>query len=547
MRDGCSSAASRCSWGHGSSRAAASSEARRGPSTPVGLPAPAPHAALPEHLAEVEPLSVHSGGRVAAPEEPAEPRAGSPASVEPRDRIRVEFRVSGLRAGERATVEVWRENGVPSARHATDETGTLVLSLEPGYVRASAWTEDLCSAVRRELLQSKHASLAFALELEPCGIVEGTVVEALGATPLEGVRVSLSTNKEEPAYTDSTGRYQLRRARDGMSHLIECSAAGYAPDGAVLSLRADGRWSVERAGSTAVEGAGDALVDFALLPVRTLTGRVVGPDGSPLAGAAVSVQGRYRQGKNASVPSGGAMPTGPDGRFEFSGLPPDITHHVRIETADFATALVAVPPSWGPVRDLGTIALENQASLAGRLFDARGEPVAGLEIRLERLAPPADTEGLFYPRDSRLAAEELRREKDVTSANGIFGFTKLASGRYRIVVWSDQRSIHEVDLELASAEHRRESLTLAEQYLDIQGVVLGPTGPVRGARVELDLVAMRSTLSDNDGGFHFRGLGRADAYHVRAEWDDELGQLWTSRVVDARPGGSPIRLELAHP
>jgi hypothetical protein len=515
-----------------------------GPSTPLALPAPAPHAGPLEQLAEVEPLGVPSGVRVIAPEEPAEPSAGLPASATARDLVQVELRVLGLRAGEPATVEIWSADGSPASR----PTGTLVVHLEAGDVRASAWTEDLCSEVGREFLRPGRESQTFTLALEPCGMVEGQVVEAALGRPLAGVRVALSTNREAPAHTDSAGWYRLRRARDGMSHLVECAAAGYASDSAVLSFRADGRWSVERVGPSGLlttAGTGLARVDLALHPVRTLTGRVVDPGGSPLDGASVRVQGYYRQGKSASTPNGGTKATGPDGLFEFSGLRPDITHQVRITTADFATALVAVPPAPGSVLDLGTIVLENQASLAGRLFDARGEPVAGLEIRLE--PGPAAAPGLA-PRDSLIGAEELRRERDFTSVNGTFVFTRLASGAYRIVVRSDHRSIHEVDLELASAEHRRETITLGEQYLDIQGVVLSPTGPVPGAEVELDLAAGRSTRSAADGSFQFNGLGRPDAiYRLRAEWRDERGKSWSSPIVGARPGGPLARLELVAP
>jgi hypothetical protein len=62
---------------------------------------------------------------------------------------------------------------------------------------------------------------------------------------------------------------------------------------------------------------------------------------------------------------------------------------------------------------------------------------------------------------------------------------------------------------------------------------------VKGAQVELELFGTRSTVSGPDGRFEFRGLSDATA----------LYRLRTGRspVVEVRPGGPLVRLELQPP
>jgi hypothetical protein len=93
-------------------------------------------------------------------------------------------------------------------------------------------------------------------------------------------------------------------------------------------------------------------LEVALVPGARATGRVVGPDGAPIEGAEVILDGleSYGHGEN------GAAATGADGRFEISDLPADA--RLSVTARGFETRVV--PATLAPERTtaLGDVRLE---------------------------------------------------------------------------------------------------------------------------------------------------------------------------------------------
>jgi hypothetical protein len=129
----------------------------------------------------------------------------------------------------------------------------------------------------------------------PLGGIRGRILGPDGA-PAAGARVTLNVddgmrfgtflggNYVETAAGED-GRYELRYLRPGR---YAVSAGGVTLGGAFGDSSGSGR--AVRSGLKVAEGAWLDGVDFRLEPARELAGRVLGLDGSPVAGAAIFVR-----------------------------------------------------------------------------------------------------------------------------------------------------------------------------------------------------------------------------------------------------------------
>jgi hypothetical protein len=118
------------------------------------------------------------------------------------------------------------------------------------------------------------------------------------------------------------------------------------------------------------EGARDAVCDVALDPGRTLGGRVLGPDGRPLAGANVS-------GINPTTmsPTDIRLPTA---EFTAIGLDPAHPRPLFFRHEDRKLAAVAVLRGDEP--EPPVVRLQPSAAVSGQLLDADGDPRTGFTV-----------------------------------------------------------------------------------------------------------------------------------------------------------------------
>jgi protocatechuate 3,4-dioxygenase beta subunit len=219
----------------------------------------------------------------------------------------------------------------------------------------------------------------------------------------------------------------------------------------------------------------------------TVHGRVLDPDGKPLAGAEVMVwwySGRgwicwHDPAMHTVKPRFGAR-SGPDGRFHFTFAEAEISHTLataRAEPWRYAAVVAAAKgygPAWAHARDLdkGGLTLrlvQDDVPIKGRVRDLQGRPVAGAAVRVDHLATPGRHE--YLEQDSWAGLpDHVTTDKD-----GRFVLTGI--GRDRVV------TLHVTG---PLIEHKVVSVhtapTVGGKRVDHVAleVVAGPTKPIEG-------------------------------------------------------------------
>jgi len=260
------------------------------------------------------------------------------------------------------------------------------------------------------------------------------------------------------------------------------------------------------------EPGGHVELQFAAKP-QSITGTVRDPDGFPLEGAKVYVpeilvmRGADRVG---SVHLGYDDPwvadtTDEEGRYELTGLPPDLPVELVAEAALFAR--------WGygpgdpdPLPgDEVNIKMRRAATLSGRVL-RDGQPVPGVSVW-------ANSEGLAY--------DAVR-----TDANGAYSLEDVRPGRIRLHVTAPEGSAAPwlPNTQVAAGTTR----TDLDFYLTAGAVIEGDItlegsgAPAAGARVTvrrplLEGYVTESAAADGDGHYVLRvwpGEVRLNSYHA---------------------------------
>lgn len=327
---------------------------------------------VPPEGAEVElvfPPGYPLGGRVVGPGD--EPVAGALVRLEP-------------------ATETTRE--ATSARSAlTDLGGGFGFDqVPPGSYRLLARREGLAMGSTAPVVEVASGPVRnLRLELAPGGVVLGRV---LGLDPGEVGNLEVEARGPGPfrhGQVSAAGSYRIEGLSPG-DWLVTAEVRG-------SGRRAQARVSLR-------EGEAEIRRDLELGAGLTVEGRVR-ENGSPLVDAEVTLFG----------PTGSlvaSLRTDRSGSFRVEGLEPG-TH--SLEVASFGRQL----------RHAETLTIERDrsfdielatGSLAGRVVDATGSPVAGARILLEPLAGPAEGGAPRWL---------------TTEADGSFRVLRVPAGRYR--------------------------------------------------------------------------------------------------------------------
>lgn len=287
------------------------------------------------------------------------------------------------------------------------------------------------------------------------------------------------------------------------------------------------------------------------LAAARVRARLVNAEGEPLKEVQALLELTSGGGPSARTGADGAVELEVDGVAVLAS-----SDALELSATGYQTLRVHAPVHPGATLELGELRLRRASTILGEAQDARGDPIEGAEVRLERLGEsfgalrePPLTEIL-------LTGAGLERNAPVRvecDAHGRFRFDGLAEGFYRVWIHADGFArqcsapvgLLEDDL-VAFAPFRLEP-TIRERT--VRGVVVDALGaPVAGVRV----VGQRSSLGRefewSDGGVRATSdaLGR---FTLAAEPGKPYRFAATDRarfaVGEQRVGdGGELRLEL---
>jgi RNA polymerase sigma factor (sigma-70 family) len=278
-----------------------------------------------------------------------------------------------------------------------------------GALLAATWPRAACATVPAELARAAtQAALLSAAGHSPAAVASAQAV-ALADGALRAMSVTrLALLPAVLVLVGALGVSVLARPAD-TANPAEASARHESPP-AAAGRQGKQAGAASRAGDKAGQGerpAQDAK------PLMTVTGRVLAPDGKPVAGARVAVLsyslGSYftEQGPAAADVRLGHTWTDADGRF---------TLEVRRTSSarDYAVAVIASAAGHGlgwqglhpdAARPEAVIRLRPEQALRGRVIDLQGAPAAGVKLYLAYVAPKdvreeKDSVGLHEPLES---------------------------------------------------------------------------------------------------------------------------------------------------
>lgn len=366
------------------------------------------------------------------------------------------------------------------------------------------------------------------LRLAPGGTVEAVVVRAEGGDPVAGATVELRGLEIRSERADGDGTARFAQVPPGR-YAVVASAAGFAPQHGTLGLRGGG--ATER-------------VRLELRAGAPVAGRVLDPDGAPVAGARVSYSGASEWSQQAD-PRLDAAVTDDEGRYRFAALPAG-SFRFEARVAGFAPGSSELVTLDGVAGTDGVdIRLEPGASLAGLVVDRAGDPVGGARVRVA-----ARSDGMLWGGARQSFAGD----------DGRFAIEGLPRKAHEVVATSESAAseLHEVDL--GRAPHEQEVTLALEVDGRIAGVVVDSAGePIEGAQVsafpdfrrggemrrEMRLRGRHQALSDAGGRFVLAGVADG-AYRVRAAPPGSAGRGrgWLTEGVPAEAGDTDVQIVL---
>ena len=266
-------------------------------------------------------------------------------------------------------------------------TPVRVVARAPGFGRAER--EGLEAGGHVELFLFPGATLVGTIVDGEGRAVEGALVQAAGG--------GLGTTAPPSERTDKEGTFVMAGVEPG-EYVVVAREAGRAPG----------------IGRAVVEADAEANVEIVLTAGGFVTGRLVDPEGEPLAGRAetVAFEGLGLPGFASELMSAEARG---DGRFALGPLPPGGLE-IRATAAGHAAKRVqALVPEAGATVDLGSVALDAGLAIRGRVTDVDGVGIGGARVTAtaESAAPyspfeaTSDADGGFAARGLEDDAYEL--------------------------------------------------------------------------------------------------------------------------------------------
>jgi protocatechuate 3,4-dioxygenase beta subunit len=245
-----------------------------------------------------------------------------------------------------------------------------------------------------------------------------------------------------------------------------------------------------------------------LQPGGRVAGRVLGPDGKPLADTLVTASGS--EGSLLTVVREGRMTqrTDADGRFDFDGLLAGNKYALRAVKEGLSSRDEGpFPIEAGTDRGDLELKLDAGASLAVRLVTAQDLPVKDLEARMQ-------PQGGGKRRGLGMSANDIDRDKIVPQGDGKFLIKALDAGTFDVTLQPpDYADVAREGVKLRSGETTdlgtlrvKESKSIAGRITDQSGQPV-PGAVISGLSIDSEMRLSREARSGADGRYRLAGLG----------------------------------------
>lgn len=363
-------------------------------------------------------------------------------------------------------------------------------------------------------LKAREGAMTRDFTLGWTGQVSGVVVHDADGSPIAGATVELEYLEGKDRDTVFRGRAAMDGAFSigGLAHgMYAVSAYGKALSSRVNASVEGLPRPVQKASKMVRlrEGANSSADnELRLAAFATLSFRL-----KPPAGGTVFVA--LGKGSDGFVQSYGhwgvPLDASEDGVYRADWLKGE-HRTVSIKASGYAQTSVRISPRDGEDLDIGVIDLETGRTLAGRVVDENGRPVAGAELELE-----VDVELPFQPPPGTRAKQP--KGTATSQSDGSFVMQAVSPGSYEIISRHAEQGMVRQKVSVPMANDPRPVTIVMPRA----GVVFGtlPPSPAGGAVEATDALAntvfmvsgeefrVRNALTMNPGFLRFLAMGSA--------------------------------------
>jgi RNA polymerase sigma factor (sigma-70 family) len=319
-----------------------------------------------------------------------------------------------------ANAEVVDGLQIQSPTTQTDRQGCFQMAVPPGQRNLLALAENLgCGYLERttQMVDIKRGrpQTDLKLALRPSPVLAGQVLDPAGA-PVAGARVAVERLGDpgvawQAVVTDLQGRFRLTRLAVAGPYMCVATHRG---------RKLGGRTPV----CPTADGKPPGPVAIRLGPLGAVAGRLLTPNGRPVAGAAITIRVNPKTTFGfrvpAVVPEAEGLLTDARGQFRFDELVPATERAYFIEAAAPGCVRLQVLPFQarpGQTHQLGDLVMVGaDQELAGRVVDRRGRPCADVPVTARPTGRGKTGETYLGP------------DPVVTGADGRFRITGLPRG-----------------------------------------------------------------------------------------------------------------------
>lgn len=258
---------------------------------------------------------------------------------------------------------------------------------------------------------------------------------------LEGL--GIRTNSAHTTKTNEDGNFSLSGVKSG-DYQIRATATGYAAYKSDPMQLSDG---VQKELDIVMDRGGE------------ITGRVIDPNGTPMAGIQVAAM------RFMPMPSRSQTETDADGNFRLTGLD-EGAYNVSAKSPGFATASVGqITPGSAPIE----LVFERKGAVRGVVLDvATGNAVEKFSVSCRRATNLSNLNLTSLDLSSLTNFTNTGAENHFQNESGEFRLTDLDPGSYTLSVRSDQYVTHDLPIEVIAGEEIE-----VEVELDRGGAISG--------------------------------------------------------------------------